>query len=200
MRKVINLLLVFMLGTTLVGCSSQIKTTKKTTENSNVKSESQTQKTYHDKEFINDVYALISNSELDKDYSDVDFDNLSQQEKDKVIKDQQIVFIQQKIDKIKKYKKLDFKNPELKELAIRYIDVLETQKQLIEDDKDTKVLSNGEELKGALSYAWLQCEDDECEIILELANNHGLKMSEHQIKDLEDIRSEVKQEISNYKS
>ena len=39
MRKVINLLLVFMLGTTLVGCSSQIKTTKKTTENSNVKSE-----------------------------------------------------------------------------------------------------------------------------------------------------------------
>ena len=96
MRKVINLLLVFMLGTTLVGCSSQIKTTKKTTENSNVKSESQTQKTYHDKEFINDVYALISNSELDKDYSDVDFDNLSQQEKDKVIKDQQIVFIQQK--------------------------------------------------------------------------------------------------------
>ena len=135
MRKVINLLLVFMLGTTLVGCSSQIKTTKKTTENSNVKSESQTQKTYHDKEFINDVYALIGNSELDKDYSDVDFDNLSQQEKDKVIKDQQIVFIQQKIDKIKKYKKLDFKNPELKELAIRYIDVLETQKQLIEDDK-----------------------------------------------------------------
>ena len=200
MRKVINLLLVFMLGTTLVGCSSQIKTTKKTTENSNVKSESQTQKTYHDKEFINDVYALISNSELDKDYSDVDFDNLSQQEKDKVIKDQQIVFIQQKIDKIKKYKKLDFKNPELKELAIRYIDVLETQKQLIEDDKDTKVLSNGEELKGALSYAWLQCEDDECEIILELANNHGLKMSEHLKKDLEDIRSEVKQEISNYKS
>jgi len=197
MRKVINLLLVFMLGTTLVGCSSQIKTTKKTTENSNVKSESQTQKTYHDKEFINDVYALISNSELD---SDVDFDNLSQQEKDKVIKDQQIVFIQQKIDKIKKYKKLDFKNLELKELAIRYIDVLETQKQLIEDDKDTKVLSNGEELKGALSYAWLQCEDDECEIILELANNHGLKMSEHQKKDLEDIRSEVKQEISNYKS
>ena len=151
-------------------------------------------------EFINDVYALISNSELDKDYSNVDFDNLSQQEKDKVIKDQQIVFIQQKIDKIKKYKKLDFKNPELKELAIRYIDVLETQKQLIEDDKDTKVLSNGEELKGALSYAWLQCEDDECEIILELANNHGLKMSEHQKKDLEDIRSEVKQEISNYKS
>ena len=151
-------------------------------------------------EFINDVYALISNSELDKDYSDVDFDNLSQQEKDKVIKDQQIVFIQQKIDKIKKYKKLDFKNPELKELAIRYIDVLETQKQLIEDDKDTKVLSNGEELKGALSYAWLQCEDDECEIILELANNYGLKMSEHQKKDLEDIRSEVKQEISNYKS
>lgn len=200
MRKVINLLLVFMLGTTLVGCSSQIKTTKKTTENSNVKSESQTQKTYHDKEFINDVYALISNSELDKDYSDVDFDNLSQQEKDKVIKDQQIVFIQQKIDKINKYKKLDFKNLELKELAIRYIDVLETQKQLIEDDKDTKVLSNGEELKGALSYAWLQCEDDECEIILELANNHGLKMSEHQKKDLEDIRSEVKQEISNYKS
>lgn len=200
MRKVINLLLVFMLGTTLVGCSSQIKITKKTTENSNVKSESQTQKTYHDKEFINDVYALISNSELDKDYSDVDFDNLSQQEKDKVIKDQQIVFIQQKIDKIKKYKKLDFKNLELKELAIRYIDVLETQKQLIEDDKDTKVLSNGEELKGALSYAWLQCEDDECEIILELANNHGLKMSEHQKKDLEDIRSEVKQEISNYKS
>ena len=200
MRKVINLLLVFMLGTTLVGCSSQIKTTKKTTENSNVKSESQTQKTYHDKEFINDVYALISNSELDKDYSDVDFDNLSQQEKDKVIKDQQIVFIQQKIDKIKKYKKLDFKNLELKELAIRYIDVLETQKQLIEDDKDTKVLSNGEELKGARSYAWLQCEDDECEIILELANNHGLKMSEHQKKDLEDIRSEVKQEISNYKS
>ena len=200
MRKVINLLLVFMLGTTLVGCSSQIKTTKKTTENSNVKSESQTQKTYHDKEFINDVYALISNSELDKDYSDVDFDNLSQQEKDKVIKDQQIVFIQQKIDKIKKYNKLDFKNLELKELAIRYIDVLETQKQLIEDDKDTKVLSNGEELKGALSYAWLQCEDDECEIILELANNHGLKMSEHQKKDLEDIRSEVKQEISNYKS
>ena len=200
MRKVINLLLVFMLGTTLVGCSSQIKTTKKTTENSNVKSESQTQKTYHDKEFINDVYALISNSELDKDYSNVDFDNLSQQEKDKVIKDQQIVFIQQKIDKIKKYKKLDFKNLELKELAIRYIDVLETQKQLIEDDKDTKVLSNGEELKGALSYAWQQCEDDECEIILELANNHGLKMSEHQKNDLEDIRSEVKQEISNYKS
>ena len=61
-------------------------------------------------------------------------------------------------------------------------------------------MSNGEELKGALSYAWLQCEDDECEIILELANNHGLKMSEHQKKDLEDIRSEVKQEISNYKS
>ena len=72
--------------------------------------------------------------------------------------------------------------------------------ELIEDDKDTKVLSNGEELKGALSYAWLQCEDDECEIILELANNYGLKMSEHQNKDLEDIRSEVKQEISNYKS
>ena len=35
---------------------------------------------------------------------------------------------------------------------------------------------------------------------LELANNYGLKMSEHQKKDLEDIRSEVKQEISNYKS
>lgn len=38
MKKVISLLLVFVLGITLIGCSSQIKTTKKTTENSDVKS------------------------------------------------------------------------------------------------------------------------------------------------------------------
>lgn len=144
------------------------------------------------------MYASINDSELHKDYSDVDFDNLNQEEKDKVIKDQQILFIQQKLDKIEKYKKLDFKNAELKELALRYIDVLKTQKQLVKDDKDTKVLSNGQELKGTLSYAWLECEDDECEIILELANNYGLKMSEQKIKDLEDIKREVEQDMNNY--
>lgn len=198
MKKVISLLLVFVLGITLIGCSSQIKTTKKTTENSDVKSKVRSEKTYSDKDFLNDVYASINDSELHKDYSDVDFDNLNQEEKDKVIKDQQILFIQQKLDKIEKYKKLDFKNAELKELALRYIDVLKTQKQLVKDDKDTKVLSNGQELKGVLSYAWLECEDDECEIILELANNYGLKMSEQKIKDLEDIKSEVEQDMNNY--
>ena len=91
MKKVISLLLVFVLGITLIGCSSQIKTTKKTTENSDVKSKVRSEKTYSDKDFLNDVYASINDSELHKDYSDVDFDNLNQEEKDKVIKDQQIL-------------------------------------------------------------------------------------------------------------
>ena len=197
MKKIIRLLLVFILAMALVGCDNNDKSDNTATK-SDVKSKASEKKTYSDKEFINDVLASINDSELDKDYSDIDFDNLSQEEKDKVIKEQQILFIQEKLDRIEKYKDLDFESSDLKNLAIKYIDVLNTQKELISDDKDKKILQNGTKLRNSISYAWLECEDSECEIILELANNYGLKMDDRKKKDLEDIKAEIEQDMQNY--
>ena len=197
MKKIISLLLVFILGMALIGCDNKDKSDSSATK-SDVKSKASEKKTYRDKDFINDVFASINDSELDKDYSDIDFDNLSQEEKDKIIKEQEIMFIQEKLDRIEKYKDLDFESSDLKNLAEKYIDVLNTQKELISDDKDKKILQNGTKLRDSTSYAWLECEECECEIILELANNYGLKMDDRKKKDLEDIKAEIEQDIQNY--
>ena len=75
MKKIISLLLVFILGIALIGCENKEKSDNTATK-SDVKSKASEKKTYCDKDFINDVLASINDSELDKDYSDIDFDSL----------------------------------------------------------------------------------------------------------------------------
>ena len=73
------------------------------------------------------------------------------------MKEQIVSSIQDKIDKLEKYKKLEFENKELEKLSSKYIDLLYTKKDLIEDGKNERVNSNGQKLEGYPSYAWLQC-------------------------------------------
>ena len=83
-------------------------------------------------------------------------------------------------------------------LSSKYIDLLYTKKDLIEDGKNERVNSNGQKLEGYPSYAWLQCEYQECGLILEFANYYDLNMSDARKKDLENIKASLEQQIADY--
>ncbi|MDO5009911.1 MAG: hypothetical protein Q4E31_03715, partial [Intestinibacter bartlettii] len=61
MKKIISLLLVFILGMALIGCDNKDKSDSSATK-SDVKSKASEKKTYRDKDFINDVFASINDS------------------------------------------------------------------------------------------------------------------------------------------
>ena len=72
------------------------------------------------------------------------------------------------------------------------------KKGLIENEKNERVNSNGQKLEGYPSYAWLQCEYQECGLILEFANYYDLDMSDARKKDLENIKASLEQQIADY--
>lgn len=72
------------------------------------------------------------------------------------------------------------------------------KKGLIENEKNERVNLNGQKLEGYPSYAWLQCEYQECGLILEFANYYNLDMSDARKKDLENIKASLEQQIADY--
>lgn len=188
MKRIITLLILCMLGISLIGCSNSDINSKNATNTSNVKGQNSDKKTYCDDDFIKDIYDLTNDSESDEYSTNTDFDKLSPEEQEKIVKEQIVSSIQDKIDKLEKYKKLEFENKELEKLSSKYIDLLYTKKDLIEDGKNERVNSNGQKLEGYPSYAWLQCEYQECGLILEFANYYDLNMSDARKKDLENIK------------
>ena len=187
MKRIITLLILCMLGISLIGCSNSDINSKNATNTSNVKGQNSDKKTYCDDDFIKDIYDLTNDSESDEYSTNTDFDKLSPEEQEKIVKEQIVSSIQDKIDKLEKYKKLEFENKELEKLSSKYIDLLCTKKGLIENGKNERTNSNGQKLEGYPSYAWLQCEYQECGLILEFANYYDLNMSDARKKDLENI-------------
>ena len=131
MKRIITLLILCMLGISLIGCSNSDINSKNATNTSNVKGQNSDKKTYCDDDFIKDIYDLINDSESDEYSTNADFDKLSPEEQEKVVKEQIVSSIQDKIDKLEKYKKLEFENKELEKLSSKYIDLLYTKKDLI---------------------------------------------------------------------
>ena len=187
MKRIITLLILCMLGISLIGCSNSDINSKNATNTSNVKGQNSDKKTYCDDDFIKDIYDLTNDSESDEYSTNTDFDKLSPEEQEKIVKEQIVSSIQDKIDKLEKYKKLEFENKELEKLSSKYIDLLYTKKDLIEDGKNERVNSNGQKLEGYPSYAWLQCE-----------NYYNLDMSDARKKDLENIKASLEQQIADY--
>ena len=198
MKRVITLLIVCILGTYLIGCSNSDINSENATNVSNVKGQNSDKKTYCDDDFIKDIYTLTNDSESEKYSTNTDFDKLSPEEQEKAAKEQIVSSIQDEIDKLEKYKKLEFENKKLESLASKYIDLLCTKKDLIEDGKNERTNSNGQKLEGYPSYAWLQCENQECGLILEFANYYDLNMSDARKKDLENIKASLEQQIADY--
>lgn len=198
MKRIITLLILCMLGISLIGCSNSDINSKNATNTSNVKGQNSDKKTYCDDDFIRDIYDLTNDSESNEYSTNTDFDKLSPEEQEKIVKEQIVSSIQDKIDELEKYKKLEFENKELEKLSSKYIDLLYTKKDLIEDGKNERVNSNGQKLEGYPSYAWLQCEYQECGLILEFANYYDLNMSDARKKDLENIKASLEQQIADY--
>ena len=198
MKRVITLLIVCMIASCSIGCSNSDINSENITNVSSVKDKNSDKKTYCDDDFIKDIYDLTNDSESNKYSTNADFDKLSPQEQEKVVKEQIVSSIQDKSDKLEKYKKLEFENKKLESLASKYIDLLCTKKGLIEDGKNERVNSNGQKLEGYPSYAWLQCEDQECGLILEFANYYDLNRSDARKKDLENIKASLEQQIADY--
>ena len=128
MKRIITLLILCMLGISLIGCSNSDINSKNATNTSNVKGQNSDKKTYCDDDFIKDIYDLTNDSESDEYSTNTDFDKLSPEEQEKIVKEQIVSSIQDKIDKLEKYKKLEFENKELEKLSSKYIDLLYTKK------------------------------------------------------------------------
>ena len=141
MKRIITLLILCMLGISLIGCSNSDINSKNATNTSNVKGQNSDKKTYCDDDFIKDIYDLTNDSESDEYSTNTNFDKLSPEEQEKVVKEQIVSSIQDKIDKLEKYKKLEFENKELESLASKYIDLLCTKKGLIENGKNERTNS-----------------------------------------------------------
>ncbi|WP_455544286.1 hypothetical protein [Intestinibacter sp.] len=128
MKKILNLLLVLVIGTTMIGCSSSTtvsssgenKSEEATSTMSTNKSEKK-KKTY-DKEFLENLSKGLEESiELTNKY----LYSSGVEQYNQFYKDT----IDVKLDNVKKYKDMDFENSELKNLAVRYVDLLQRERQ-----------------------------------------------------------------------
>ena len=102
LKKLITLLILCMLGISLIGCSNSDINSKNATNTSNVKGQNSDKKTYCDDDFIKDIYDLTNDSESDEYSTNTDFDKLSPEEQEKVVKEQIVSSIQDKIDKLER--------------------------------------------------------------------------------------------------
>lgn len=193
MKKLITLLLILVMGLSLIGCNNSKESNEKDSDSkSGELSEFTT-----DERFLMDMYDvfignvdydIISEEDLTSEYEDYET------RIEEANKQSHISSLQAQLDLILQYKNLEFEDKDLKQLAIKYMDLLKEQISLVEEDKAWKLeIYDGQEVQ-VPTYEDLQNTVKRYETIIKLKEK-GLQIEDEQIEVLKENKEYLENQI-----
>lgn len=193
MKKLITLLLILVMGLSVIGCNNS-KESSETDSNSNNEELSELTT---DERFLMDMYDvfignvdydIISEEDLTSEYEDYET------RIEEANKQSHISSLQAQLDLILQYKNLEFEDKDLKQLAIKYMDLLKEQISLVEEDKAWKLeIYDGQEVQ-VPTYEDLQNTVKRYETIIKLKEK-GLQIEDEQIEVLKENKEYLENQI-----
>lgn len=193
MKKLITLLLILVMGLSLIGCNNS----KESNETDSDSKSGELSEFTTDERFLMDMYDvfignvdydIISEEDLTSEYEDYET------RIEEANKQSHISSLQAQLDLILQYKNLEFEDKDLKQLAIKYMDLLKEQISLVEEDKAWKLeVYDGEEVQ-VPTYEDLQNTVKRYETIIKLKEK-GLQIEDEQIEVLKENKEYLENQI-----
>ena len=193
MKKVITLLLILVMGLSLIGCNNS----KESNETDSDSKSGELSEFTTDERFLMDMYDvfignvdydIISEEDLTSEYEDYET------RIEEANKQSHISSLQAQLDLILQYKNLEFEDKDLKQLAIKYMDLLKEQISLVEEDKAWKLeIYDGQEVQ-VPTYEDLQNTVKRYETIIKLKEK-GLQIEDEQIEVLKENKEYLENQI-----
>ena len=193
MKKLITLLLILVMGLSLIGCNNS----KESNETDSDSKSGELSEFTTDERFLMDMYDVF--------IGNVDYDIISQEDLtseyedyetriEEANKQSHISSLQAQLDLILQYKNLEFEDKDLKQLAIKYMDLLKEQISLVEEDKAWKLeIYDGQEVQ-VPTYEDLQNTVKRYETIIKLKEK-GLQIEDEQIEVLKENKEYLENQI-----
>ena len=193
MKKLITLLLILVMGLSLIGCNNS----KDSNETDSDSKSGELSEFTTDERFLMDMYDvfignvdydIISEEDLTSEYEDYET------RIEEANKQSHISSLQAQLDLILQYKNLEFEDKDLKQLAIKYMDLLKEQIPLVEEDKAWKLeIYDGQEVQ-VPTYEDLQNTVKRYETIIKLKEK-GLQIEDEQIEVLKENKEYLENQI-----
>lgn len=193
MKKLITLLLILVMGLSLIGCNNS----KESNETDSDSKSGELSEFTTDERFLMDMYDvfignvdydIISEEDLTSEYEDYET------RIEEANKQSHISSLQAQLDLILHYKNLEFEDKDLKQLAIKYMDLLKEQISLVEEDKAWKLeIYDGQEVQ-VPTYEDLQNTVKRYETIIKLKEK-GLQIEDEQIEVLKENKEYLENQI-----
>ena len=193
MKKLIKLLLILVMGLSLIGCNNS----KESNETDSDSKSGELSEFTTDERFLMDMYDvfignvdydIISEEDLTSEYEDYET------RIEEANKQSHISSLQAQLDLILQYKNLEFEDKDLKQLAIKYMDLLKEQISLVEEDKAWKLeIYDGQEVQ-VPTYEDLQNTVKRYETIIKLKEK-GLQIEDEQIEVLKENKEYLENQI-----
>lgn len=193
MKKLITLLLILVMGLSLIGCNNS----KESNETASDSESGELSELTTDERFLMDMYDvfignvdydIISEEDLTSEYEDYET------RIEEANKQSHISSLQAQLDLILQYKNLEFEDKDLKQLAIKYMDLLKEQISLVEEDKAWKLeIYDGQEVQ-VPTYEDLQNTVKRYETIIKLKEK-GLQIEDEQIEVLKENKEYLENQI-----
>ncbi|MDY5211673.1 hypothetical protein [Intestinibacter sp.] len=193
MKKLITLLLILVMGLSLIGCNNS----KESNETDSDSKSGELSEFTTDERFLMDMYDvfignvdydIISEEDLTSEYEDYET------RIEEANKQSHISSLQAQLDLILQYKNLEFEDKDLKQLAIKYMDLLKEQISLVEEDKAWKLeIYDGQEVQ-VPTYEDLQNTVKRYETIIKLKEK-GLQIEDEQIEVLKENKEYLENQI-----
>lgn len=193
MKKLITLLLILVMGLSLIGCNNS----KESNETDSDSKSGELSEFTTDERFLMDMYDvfignvdydIISEEDLTSEYEDYET------RIEEANKQSHISSLQAQLDLILQYKNLEFEDKDLKQLAIKYMDLLKEQISLVEEDKAWKLeVYDGQEVQ-VPTYEDLQNTVKRYETIIKLKEK-GLQIEDEQIEVLKENKEYLENQI-----
>lgn len=193
MKKLITLLLILVMGLSLIGCNNS----KESNETDSDSKSGELSEFTTDERFLMDMYDvfignvdydIISEEDLTSEYEDYET------RIEEANKQSHISSLQAQLDLILQYKNLEFEDKDLKQLSIKYMDLLKEQISLVEEDKAWKLeIYDGQEVQ-VPTYEDLQNTVKRYETIIKLKEK-GLQIEDEQIEVLKENKEYLENQI-----
>ena len=193
MKKLITLLLILVMGLSLIGCNNS----KESNETDSDSKSGELSEFTTDERFLMDMYDvfignvdydIISEEDLTSEYEDYET------RIEEANKQSHISSLQAQLDLILQDKNLEFEDKDLKQLAIKYMDLLKEQISLVEEDKAWKLeIYDGQEVQ-VPTYEDLQNTVKRYETIIKLKEK-GLQIEDEQIEVLKENKEYLENQI-----
>ena len=193
MKKLITLLLILVMGLSLIGCNNS----KESNETDSDSKSGELSEFTTDERFLMDMYDvfignvdydIISEEDLTSEYEDYET------RIEEANKQSHISSLQAQLDLILQYKNLEFEDKDLKQLAIKYMDLLKEQISLVEEDKAWKLeIYDGQEVQ-VPTYEDLQNTVKRYETIIKLKEK-GLQIEDEKIEVLKENKEYLENQI-----